>query len=112
MHEWERGESRRSAPLTFCSRFCTPLLFLCSSMLLCECAFMRTTIDLPDPLFRAAKMRAVERGTTLKQLVAGFIEAGLRGPSVPLPADRRQRPPLPAAIVPDPAAGQERAKGA
>ena len=30
---------------------------------------MRTTIDLPDPLMRAAKARAAERGESLKDLV-------------------------------------------
>ena len=75
-------------------------------MFLCECAFVPTTIDLPNPLFRAAKMRAVEQGTTLKQLVAGFIEAGLRGPSAPLAAPRGEQPPLPVAIARGPAAGE------
>jgi hypothetical protein len=30
---------------------------------------MRTSLDIPDPLFRAAKQLAVQRETTLKQLV-------------------------------------------
>ncbi len=33
---------------------------------------MKTTIEIPDPLFRQAKARAAERGQTLKQL---FTEA-------------------------------------
>lgn len=48
-------------------------------MLLCECACMRTTIDLHDGLYREAKTRAVKQGTTLKELVVGLIQAGLRG---------------------------------
>lgn len=40
---------------------------------------MRTTIELPDPLFREAKTRAVQQGVKFKDLVAGYIEAGLRG---------------------------------
>ncbi len=30
---------------------------------------MKTTIDIPEPLYRKAKIRAVETGTTLKQIV-------------------------------------------
>lgn len=30
---------------------------------------MRTTLDIPDETFRRAKIAAVERGTTLRQLV-------------------------------------------
>lgn len=33
---------------------------------------MKTTIEIPDPLFRKAKSRAAERGQTLKEL---FTEA-------------------------------------
>lgn len=36
---------------------------------------MRTTVDLPPDLMRAAKMRAAERGETLKEL---FIRAIIR----------------------------------
>lgn len=38
---------------------------------------MRTTIDLPDDLFRQAKARAALDGTTFKELVARFVEQGL-----------------------------------
>jgi len=31
---------------------------------------MKTTIEIPDPLFRKAKARAAERGQSLKELVA------------------------------------------
>ena len=44
---------------------------------------MRTTIDLPDPLFREVKTRAVQQGMKLKDLVANYIEAGLRGRNHP-----------------------------
>jgi hypothetical protein len=30
---------------------------------------MRTTIDIPDPLFRELKMRAASEGTTLREMV-------------------------------------------
>lgn len=39
---------------------------------------MRTTIDLPDEVYREAKIMAVKRGTTLKDLVVGLIQSGLR----------------------------------
>ena len=44
---------------------------------------MRTTLDIPDPLFKEVKTRAVQQGVTLKELLASYIEAGLRSPSVP-----------------------------
>ena len=43
---------------------------------------MRTTFDLPDPLFREVKTRAVQQGVKLKDLVASYIEMGLRGQAV------------------------------
>jgi hypothetical protein len=44
---------------------------------------MRTTLDLPDPLFKAVKTRAVQQGVKLKDLLASYIEAGLRAPLRP-----------------------------
>lgn len=41
---------------------------------------MRTTLDLPDPLFKEVKTRAVQQGVKLKELLATYIEAGLRAP--------------------------------
>jgi hypothetical protein len=38
---------------------------------------MRTTIDLPEDLFREVKTRAVQQGTTLKNLMKQFILSGL-----------------------------------
>ena len=38
---------------------------------------MRTTIDLPDPLFRKMKAAAALRGTTLKGFVEGAVEREL-----------------------------------
>ena len=40
---------------------------------------MRTTLDLPDPLFRELKARAAHQGRKLKELVTTYIEAGLYG---------------------------------
>ncbi len=38
---------------------------------------MKTTIELPDPLFRRAKSRAAERGQTLKDFVTEAIQEKL-----------------------------------
>lgn len=42
---------------------------------------MRTTLDLPDPLLKRAKIEAVERGVSLKELVGTALERELRDPS-------------------------------
>lgn len=58
---------------------------------------MRTTIDLPDDLFREAKTRAVKQGTTFKNLVTQWIRAGLRAPSngeADFALSRRPAPPV------------------
>lgn len=38
---------------------------------------MKTTIDIPEPLYRKAKIRAVEQGTSLKALVLRALEQAL-----------------------------------
>ena len=59
---------------------------------------MRTTLDLPDPLFRELKTRAALQGRKLKELIAAYIEAGLRGPEPPVRTPGRPpRSPLPVA---------------
>lgn len=47
-------------------------------MFLYEYAFMRTTLDLPDELFRQVKAKAALDGRSLKELVTDFIASGLR----------------------------------
>ncbi len=64
---------------------------------------MRTTIELPDGLYREAKTRAVQQGVTLKELVVGLIQTGLRGaPAAEAspPAMRRAAPPIAIRRVP------------
>lgn len=39
---------------------------------------MRTTLDLPEPLFRELKARAALQGLPMKQLLQQFVEMGLR----------------------------------
>ena len=38
---------------------------------------VKTTLEIPDPLFRKAKSRAAERGQSLKDFVAEALEARL-----------------------------------
>ena len=61
---------------------------------------MRTTLDLPDPLFREVKIRAVQQGVTLKDLLAQYIQAGMNAPTAALePARNAPLPhPIPIAI--------------
>ena len=60
---------------------------------------MRTTIDLPDPLLRKVRTRAVQQGVKLKDLVTKYLEAGLRDPSAEAAKNSgRKRSPLPIAI--------------
>jgi hypothetical protein len=40
---------------------------------------MKTTLEIPDPLFRKAKARAAERGQSLKDLVAEALQEKLAG---------------------------------
>ena len=40
---------------------------------------MKTTIEIPDPLFRKAKSKAAERGQTLKDLVTEALQEKLAG---------------------------------
>ncbi len=59
---------------------------------------MRTTVDLPDPLFRRMKATAALRGISLKEFVTGAIESAIskqetsRDYSVQLPLIRSKRP--------------------
>ncbi len=63
-------------------------------------AFVRTTVDLPDDLFRALKARAALGGVTLRELTRRLIEQGLRPPvHGPLPGAARREPP-PVIILP------------
>jgi hypothetical protein len=39
---------------------------------------MKTTIDIPEPLYKEAKIRAVERGQTLREVVVAALERDLR----------------------------------
>ena len=49
---------------------------------------MKTTIDIPEALYRRAKIRAVETGRTLKELVLNSLERELSPASSGLPTGR------------------------
>ena len=57
---------------------------------------MRTTIDIPDPLFRRTKALAAMRGSSIKELVVGALEREVNGreSSVTTSPPRRVRFPV------------------
>jgi len=70
---------------------------------------MRTTIDLPEDLYRTLKVRAGIGGLTLKQLVQQLIEQGMRTPRSEPSTSRHAPPPviIPPRGVPIPALSRE-----
>jgi hypothetical protein len=52
---------------------------------------MRTTIDLPDPLFKRLKAHAALEGVKLREFIAGAIEAALQ-PAEALAKTRKFKP--------------------
>ena len=73
---------------------------------------MRTTIELPDDLFREAKICAARQGTTLKELMTECIRSGLRYRTTGGRSTTTRRNPPPVAIrrTPNQAAATFRAK--
>jgi hypothetical protein len=53
---------------------------------------MRTTLDLPDDILRRAKIEAVERRSTLRQLVIDALQREMAGTE--RPRKRLVRPPI------------------
>ena len=51
---------------------------------------MKTTLIIPDPVFRDLKRRAAERGTTLSELATELLHKGLAEKAKPI-----KLPPLP-----------------
>ena len=56
---------------------------------------MRTTLDLPDEIFRQLKARAALLGTTVKELLTSYVEHGLRQSSRPAARRRSALPVIP-----------------
>ncbi|HEY9870832.1 MAG TPA: hypothetical protein V6D08_16830 [Candidatus Obscuribacterales bacterium] len=61
---------------------------------------MRTTIDIPDELYRTLKARAALKGISLRELVKDLIEHGLRASGQVAPSSARRREPPPVIIPP------------
>ncbi len=61
---------------------------------------MRTTIELPDDLFRQVKAHAALSGVTLKELITRWVVRGLRDADAKVPAAARHRGPPPEIIPP------------
>ena len=55
---------------------------------------MRTTLDLPDELLKRAKVAAIERGSTLRQLVSDALTRDLMGDRSPAEPLRRVQFPI------------------
>ncbi len=56
---------------------------------------MKTTLDLPDDVVRAVKIRAVEENRRLKDTVADLLRRGLaQGPGAPATVRKRVKLPL------------------
>ena len=59
---------------------------------------MRTTVDIPDPMYRQLKSKAALRGCSVKQLILRGVEIELQGSSakarnqVRFPVIRSKRP--------------------
>ena len=60
---------------------------------MCACWAVRTTIELPDGLFRAAKTLSVAGGQTLKEFFTAAVERAVREAS-DLGSRRMIRPPI------------------
>ncbi len=69
---------------------------------------MRTTLELPEPLFRELKARAAMQGVPMKQLLQRFVERGLQPehPIAPGPVPR-SRTELPTVSIGQPLALQQ-----
>jgi hypothetical protein len=52
---------------------------------------MKTTLEMPDKLFRRAKATAAQRGQSLKQLVTVALERELAGPASGAKTSKRKR---------------------
>ena len=61
---------------------------------------MRTTLDLPDPLFARLKARAALKQVSLKQLLHDFVEQGLDASDPAASQGRRSAKDLPTLQAP------------
>ena len=61
---------------------------------------MRTTLDLPDDLLKRAKIEAVERGTSLRDVVAAALVHELSRPTDPAKKRKRAKFPIFDSVAP------------
>jgi hypothetical protein len=59
---------------------------------------MKTTLEMPDKLFRRAKATAAQRGQSLKQLVTVALERELAGPAPGTKPSKRKRAEIEASL--------------
>jgi len=58
---------------------------------------MRTTVDIPDSLYRELKIRAAMEGSTIKEIILQGVTEKLRNPKAQTPKEGRPRfPAIPA----------------
>ncbi|HET9784857.1 MAG TPA: hypothetical protein VFP94_07870 [Terriglobales bacterium] len=55
---------------------------------------MRTTVDLPDSVYRSLKVKASMQGVTFKKLLLEYVERGLREPEHATKRGRKDEPPV------------------
>jgi hypothetical protein len=55
---------------------------------------MRTTVELPDPVYREMKIRAANEGTTIRELILEGVAMRLRGESTTVTRGDRPRFPV------------------
>jgi hypothetical protein len=55
---------------------------------------MRTTVDIPDPIYRQLKSRAAAEGSTVKELILRGVSITLRSDSQSHPRKRQGEPPV------------------
>jgi len=65
---------------------------------------MKTTLDIPDDLLRAMKMRAIQEGRKFKDVAAEIFRCGLAHPKPSAPPAARHRVQLPLVQCRQPAA--------
>lgn len=53
---------------------------------------MRTTVDIPDPIYRQLKSRAALRGCSVKELILRGVEVELQGQAGQVPRTRVDLP--------------------
>jgi hypothetical protein len=61
----------------------------------CSCAYlchMRTTIDLPEPLFNSIKLLTLQKRISLKAFITQALEAALQAPANS--GNRMEKPPI------------------